>query len=250
MLLELFDPASLAATNTGRAILSWYSRFDIFAGMMAGNKTTLNIEWFRASAQWFVEAREADLSSFSYQIQRLHASNRVLGVEMAHLNAKLPKGEISFPDYVRENEMLCRRIATCRNQLEQLLGIEKYQVLAFDGSEDPEADAIFGPFVPGQLMHGPLYPLNFLRIDWIGLDAMSKFQASLMLEQPLPQQELFQLATELIRLVDRIDRWPGSPPGALISIQANLGLACIFMPKDGPYTTWCRRKIAKIECLG
>jgi hypothetical protein len=250
MLRELYDPKSITTTATGRAIFSWYARFDLCAGLMAGSKTTLDIEWFRTVAEWWCSMREADPSNLDYQIESLSATHRVLGWELASLNAKLPKGEIGSHEYMRECELICERIDTGRRQVAHLWATEELQVRSLDARSDADRDDLMGEFMPGQILQGKAFALNYVDVYWMSMQVMAKQQLSMVLQQPPPQEELFDLTMQQMRIIDGIDWWQGSPHGALIPVQTCVAFGGLFLPPDERYTMWFRRMLAKIECLG
>ena len=95
MLLELYDVASIMNIEVRRKILAWYSRFDLFAGLMSGYETVLGKEWFRTNESYYQLQSRENPSSVNYKIEAAIASYRVLAMDMALLFAKLPRGEIT-----------------------------------------------------------------------------------------------------------------------------------------------------------
>ncbi len=91
--------------------------------------------------------------------------------------------------------------------------------------------------------------VNLLQLDWTAMGIMHEGQTALILQQQ-PPLKLQQLASEFCRLLDAIENWPHSPPGAVVAAQAALGLAAPYLPKVEKYTMWCRQRLARFEELG
>ncbi|KAL9033734.1 MAG: hypothetical protein Q9214_007370, partial [Letrouitia sp. 1 TL-2023] len=62
--------------------------------------------------------------------------------------------------------------------------------------------------------------------------------------------DLRSLASDMCRIFEAIELWPGSYPGSLVAAQATLGIATLFLPKDEKHIMWCRQKLAAIESRG
>lgn len=248
MVLELYSPETIIQTDTRRKILGWYTRFDLFAGLMSGYETVLSREWMAAIEHYYLTMSQQDPSNLEYIMERNIASHRLLAIDMALLFAKLPRGEISIQEFVHQNELLGEQIRVMKGQLEPMLNTE-HVVLSFDGAPERDPNDIVDPYVPGLLYKGPLWTMNFIQIDWYAIDAMHKYQTALMMQQQ-PPAELQQLALEQCRLLEAVDFWPNSPPGATLLAQASMGLICLFLPRDEKHIMWCRRKMAKVENMG
>ena len=250
MLLELFDPTTVVQDDCSRMCYVWYARFDVFVGMMAGNEPTLGPEWFRYNAQWYMQAAQEHPNDLRIQVESYFATHRLIAVEMALLNSKLPKGEILIEDYLREMAGLRERVLAARKTIDSLRQHKEYQVQTLDNPQPRSPDSIVEPYIPGRLMKGVLFPVNLMLIDWCAMNSMLSYQSAMVLQQPPPSGDLIRSAMEQIRTVDDIDNWSGSGAAAIVPLQASVGLVSLFLPREERYTMWCRRKLAKIECHG
>jgi len=248
MLLELYTPETIIQTEMSRKILGWYTRFDLFAGLMSGYETVLSREWMAASEHYYLTMSQQEPTNLDHIMERNISAHRLLAIDMALLFAKLPRGEISMPEFLRQNELLSEQILVLKARLEPLLSPE-HVVLSFDGAPERDPNDIVDPYVPGLLYKGALWTMNFMHIDWCAIDAMHKYQTAMMLQQP-PPAELQQLALEQCRLLEAIEFWPNSPPGATLLAQSSMGLICVLLPRDEKHIMWCRRKLAKVENMG
>ncbi|KAL9005401.1 MAG: hypothetical protein Q9188_001843 [Gyalolechia gomerana] len=249
MLTELHTAESIMESEVRRKILAWYSRFDLFLGVMSGYKMVLGREWFAANEQYYVAQARQRPGDIHFQLEAAVASHRVLAMDMALLFAKLPSGAITFPDFSKENMLLAQRIRDWKQSLEPLLSDDRYLVTSFENASQRDKDDIVDPYRPGGLFQGPLWRMNFLMMDWLGTNILHTYQTALIMKQPVPAG-LVDSALEVCRLFETVEYWPGSAPGSMLSAQAGLGIAALFVPKDERHTMWIRRKLAVIESQG
>ncbi|KAL8807789.1 MAG: hypothetical protein Q9182_000438 [Xanthomendoza sp. 2 TL-2023] len=249
MLTELYSIDSIMDNELRRKILSWYTRFDLFAGFMSGYETILGREWAAVNENYLAEQAIQHPESIDCRIEAAVASHRVIALDMVMLFSKLPRGAITLEEFKLENEKIAMRIQDWKISLEPLLSDDRYLVESFAGAREREEDDIVDPYRPGGLYQGPLWTLNFLRMDYLGMDITHTYQTALMLQQS-PPPGLVDMALEMCRLFEAIQYWRRSPPGAILSAQAGLGIAVIFLPKTDRHISWCRRKLAAVESQG
>lgn len=249
MLTELYSVKSIMDNELQRKALAWYMRFDLFAGFMSGYETVLGREWFAANERYTNEQVNQHPESIHCRLEAAIAKHRVLALDMVLLFAKLPRGAISIQDFQKENDILAARISGLDKGLEPLMTDDRYFVESFKGAPERDTDDIVDPYRPGGLMHGPLWTMNFLKMDWLGTRILHTYQTALIMQRQ-PPPNLPDMAFDICRLFEAIEYWPGSAPGSILSAQAGLGIAVIFLPQDKRHTMWCRRKLAKIESQG
>lgn len=250
MLLELYSPDSIMESEVQRKILSWYSRFDVFAGLMSGNETMLAREWFCANEDYYRHQSRECPNNINYEIETAIASHRLIAMDMAVLFAKLPRGAISLESFIIENKELALRISTWKQHLDILLTYARSAFETVEVEKKSVTTDVIDPYMPGGIDDKEgLWTLNFLLMDGYAMDVMHRYQSALMLQQP-PPSELEKLALKLCGMFEAIESWPTGPSGVVLSAQAALGIAILFLPKDDRHTLWSRRKLAKIEGLG
>ncbi|KAI4202992.1 MAG: hypothetical protein LQ350_002209 [Teloschistes chrysophthalmus] len=249
MLTELYTVETIMESELSRKILSWYSRFDLFAGFLSGSGVMLGREWFVANGQYHAEQLMLNPESIHCRLEVAVAEHRTIALDMAILFAKLPRGAITIEEFRKENEKLEGRINGWREGLEPLMSDDRYMVESFEGAPERPKDDIVDPYRPGGLMQGPLWTMNFLMMDWCGTKIMHTYQTALIMQEQ-PHAGLSDLALDMCRLFEAVEYWPGSAPGSILAAQAGLGIAVIFIPQDERHTMWCRRKLAKIESQG
>ncbi|KAI4271733.1 MAG: hypothetical protein LQ337_005788 [Flavoplaca oasis] len=249
MLTELYPMESITDSELGRRILEWYSRFDLFCGFMSGSEPLLGREWLAANMLYYTEQAAQHPESTELKLEAAGASHRMVAIDMALLFGKLPRGAITLEQFRRENEALALRIHNMKEEMEPLLSDDRHTVKSFKGAPERDEDDIVDPYRPGGLRQGPLWGVNFLMMDWLGTSILHTYQTALILEQE-PPPELRKLALEQCRLFEAIQYWPGSVPGSVLSAQAGLGIAVVFLPIDERHIMWSRKKLAAVESQG
>ncbi len=249
LLTELYTPQTVMGDDMTRVILGWYMRFDVFAGLMGGFETVLSREWFSYAGDFYRQQVANEPTNLDWKIENAIAQHRLVATDMSLLFAKMGKGEISHAQFVKENEDIGRRIEQWKSKMDPALQDTRYLVTDFTGSRPLDPDDIVNPYIPGTLYGGPLFVMNIAIIDWYSIDLMHQYQTALA-TRTRPSQELGMKAYATCQLFEAIEFYPGSPPGALLSIQASLGIAILFLPRDMQHSMWARRKLATIEANG
>lgn len=249
MLIELYDPESVAQDVLGRQILSWCSRFDVFAGIMSGSETMLGREWFLTCEAYHRQQSQQNLQNMDCKIEGAILSHRLITIDMVSLFAKITKQLITVDDFNVENERLAERIIIWKQYLD-MLRIEASSLSeTSEVRRDEDSENSIEPYMPGGFHPPGLSTLNFMFMDWYALDLVHRYRSALLIQQQQPP-ELGAIAIKICRMLEAVNCWPEAPPGALLSAQALLGLATMFLPKDDRYIMWCRLKLAKIEGMG
>lgn len=248
MLLQTYTVENVMDTERSRQIFTWYGRFDVMAGLMAGNEMVLPREWYAQYERWYEEHIDPDDVDLDGNLFYFGAANRLIGLDLATLFSKFPRGQISREEFVAENEKLSHRIHVLRQRI-QALNDDYYTVTDFPLQQPLGPNDIVNPYVPGGLFRDALFPLNYSWAGWYSTNILQRYQTSLMLQQELPAG-LDVIALEPCRIFETIERWPHSPEGSILGAISTLGLSAMFLPKDQRHTMWLRRKLATIEQNG
>jgi hypothetical protein len=248
MILATYTIENVMETERSRQIFAWYARFDLLAGLMAGNQMALPREWYAQCARWYGEHIDPEDVDPEGDMYYFFATNRLIGLDLAALLSKFRRGQISREDFVVESEKLSQRMDELRQRI-QALNDDYYTVTQFPAKQPLEPNDIVDPYVPGGLFRDALFPLNYLWTGWYGAEIMRQYQTSLMLQKELPAV-LERHALELCRIFETIERWPQSPEGGTLGAITSLGMSALFLPKDQRHTMWLRRKLAAVEQNG
>lgn len=248
LLLELYTPQTILQTETGRQIFAWYSRFDVIAGLMAGNQTVLGREWYLEFQAYYEDQTDPEYFDIENSLAAASAATRLIGMDMAALFSALPRGSITIPEFTVQSEKLSQRILHLRERLEAL-NDGYYTVHEFPDQLPLGPEDIVDPYKPGGLFRDAFWPLNYLWIDWYGVYQMHTMQTMAILGQPFPA-EMELLSLDQCRIFEAIERWPASPKGSILGAHESLAIAGVFLKKDDKHTMWCRRKMATVEQKG
>lgn len=249
ILTELYTPQTVMESQTTQLILSWYMRFDVFAGLLGGFSTVLSREWFAYGQAYFERQVVRDPGCLQWRIEASLWNYRLLATDMSLLFSKMGKGEMSREQFAVENAILSTRIKEWKSKMDPALEDSRYLVQSFGATPPLRSDNIVDPYMPGVLYSGPLWVMNLAKLDWYSIDIMHTYQTSLVMgTQPSP--DISRKAYASCQIFEAIELWPESPPGTILCLQASIGIAFLFLPRDDRHAMWARRKLAAIESNG
>ncbi|KAI1300879.1 hypothetical protein F5Y03DRAFT_220954 [Xylaria venustula] len=232
------------------AILTWYIRFDVFVAMMGGFATALPREWFVSAVEWSKEKAEENPGELPWRVEIQATTLRLISMDMSLLYAKSARGEVSVDAFVEEYDHISVRLSEWKDRLDPAVIDPNYLVTDFH-YQQPLTDAdIVNPYKPGSLYRFPLFSMTILLMEWHSIIIMHKSRQEGYALQQEPSDELRQLALSACEMYETLHRWPNTPTGALIAVQACLAIACLFIPRDQKYYMWMRRRYASLEASG
>ena len=103
IITDLFTPQTIMQSETHRKIISWYIRFDLFAGMMSGGKTVLGREWFSACTEFYKRQVRDKPNDFGAIFEDMFATSRLIATDIALLLAARNTGEKSEEEFTYPN---------------------------------------------------------------------------------------------------------------------------------------------------
>ncbi|KXL43359.1 hypothetical protein M433DRAFT_75059 [Acidomyces richmondensis BFW] len=249
ILTDLFNPETIMQDETRRKIISWYIRFDLFAGMMGGGKTNLGRDWFAAVADFYARQARDRPNDLGARFEDYFASSRLLATDVALLMASKTTNTIADAQFIIETNDLLRQFGELGRRLETAHTDPSCFVKSFPRAPPKRADDITDYRDPNFLYGGELFTMNFVLIDFWAIELMFKNSLAIMQQMPL-HAELQSIAMKKCKMFEAIEYYDKGPAGAILGCQASLGIASLFLPKDEKHTLWCRRKYALIEQKG
>ncbi len=209
MLTDIYTPTSAMQTATGRMVLHWYSRFDVFVGMMGGFRTALARDWFTAPLAYYRAQAAHDLANATqHRIEVCSAELRLISLEMSLLFARAKDdggngdddddvlgqggGILSrFPSFapdeafVREHARILGMLLAWKHGLDAVVedskdGAEQHPLLVTDFSYARSLGDgdIVNPYQPGVLYYEPLFGVTLLTSEWHSIVIMHEMQAA------------------------------------------------------------------------
>jgi hypothetical protein len=224
-------------------------RFDVFAGLMGGFEAVLSREWFYHCNDFFRQQALREPSNLDWKIEQAISRLRLIAMDMSTVFARIGKGEITFDQFVSENEDVGRRIETWMTEMDPALQDERFLVREFDNARPLDHNNIVDPYIPGKIYGGPLWAMNVSIVDWHSVGLMHQYKTALTMKFQ-PGAELGIKAYESCQLFESVEFFLGSPPGTILALQASLGISALFLPRDEKHAMWARRKLASIESQG
>ncbi|KAK1465888.1 hypothetical protein CMEL01_11880 [Colletotrichum melonis] len=250
MLTHLFTPETATQTPLGRMIVSWYGRFDIFIAMMGGFPTMLAPEWFITFVEYCDQQAVSDeADSLHWKLEAESGRLRVISREMSTLFARGSRGQITPEDFATEHERLQNSLQGWKDGWDHALTDPAYYVTDFSHAGPLGEDDIVDPFITGVLYDFPIFSTTLLTSEFNSTMMMHKCQSSTTQRDHL-YGELRGHAYAICQIFEAVERWPSSPRGSLILIQACIALSALFLPQDAKHHNWIRKKFALLETMG
>ncbi|KFX91784.1 hypothetical protein V490_05725 [Pseudogymnoascus sp. VKM F-3557] len=250
ILTSLFTPQTAMSTHLNRVLLGWYSRFDIFAGLIGGFKTVLSRDWFTIKHDFYTQQCQIDPGNVLWKLDEAASQVNIIAMDMSVLFAKISKGEISIEQFNAENEIVAEKIRQFIPSLDPMLCDPRYRVTDFTGARPVDPEDIVNPYEPGLILDGVLWPMNIIKLDIYALDLMRLVQTAQILQVQTKEEEVLIPGFQICQMFEAVEYWPGSPKGAILSCLASLGIAAIVLPRDQRHMQWLRRKFTVVESNG
>lgn len=251
ILTELYTPQTIMQSETHRKIISWYVRFDLFAGLMSGSQTVLGREWFAAQYDYYTRQAKNKPNDRGSKFEEHFATSRLLATDVALLFAGKVTGSVSDQDFGEGIAKLTTGFADFRNALDTVYHSESATfVQSFPKPIPPFPKESWNALEDPRFLYADgMFTMNFVMIDFWAIHLMFQYQCAVAQRQA-PPPELYELACKVCKMIDALESSDQSPPGALLGAQASLGIASLFLPKDEMHKDWCRRKFALVEQKG
>ncbi|KAK3339284.1 hypothetical protein B0H65DRAFT_295929 [Neurospora tetraspora] len=249
VLTELYTPQTVMQTSVGRMILTWYTRFDVFTGIMGSSKTMLPREWFTAYVDYYETRAAENPTELSYKTEVCSGRLRMISMEMSILFGRGARQELTEEEYTAEHCRLYNALHEWKNSWDPALVNPEFLVTDLPMNGATEADRIFQPFTPGLLFRPPLFSSTILTCEWNSIALMHGSQGA---SDPSNEtlEKLRGHAYEICQICEAVETWPFSPAGSLIIMQPCLGIAALFVPQEEAYQLWIRKKFALLERMG
>lgn len=248
MILQLYAPEDMYDPFRRCAVM-WYSRYDVMAGLMAGNATVLSREWYTTIEDRYREDSANYPDDMSKKVGAWCARNRTTAMDMASFLAKVVHGLISPEDFAAQKEILAHAMQGLGRQLDSLKD-SRYLVTSFPHRQPLGPEDIVDPYVPGLIYTEPLWEVNMCTVDYYGGMLMYKHQFALMTQSQDMFMELKDLAYAPCQILETMWRMPSCPKDSSLFALTVMGFIPLFLPADEAHQMWTRRRLAKIEQLG
>lgn len=249
VLTQLFTAQTAMQTPAGRVALMWYSRFDVFLGIVGSAEPSLPRAWFSAPVEYYETRAAAEPHNVSLKIEACAARLRLTSMEMSLLYSKGANQNILEDEYMAEHRRLSAVIDGWRDSWDPALTGAAFLVADFPASQSPDPDEAASPFVPGVLFRPPLFAASILAAEYHAIALMHGSQSARALTDDA-RVALAERAHAICQTVEAVERWPHSPAGSLVVLHSCLAIAALYVRRDPPHRMWIRRKFALLETMG
>lgn len=243
VILTLYTPQTLAATPEGRLVYAWFSRLDLYAAMMAGRVTTLSIDWSEANRKAL--QMEADSNPHCLELQAEFAYGKLRDLAFAVADLTAQKAKDAYDPHLLEEEG--RKLQGEFQHWYETLNpsLANSMTTVREQSLDPEK---YCPFLPADIYVGGAWSMNMLMCDYYGLTLMLAQQ--MMASHEGMEHILSDYGIKICQIVGGMDVYQQNPSGWLLTVEASLALASIWVPPNSEYRAWIRKQLASIEATG
>lgn len=251
IITELFTPQTIMQSETHRKIISWYIRFDLFAGFLSGYETVLDREWHVACMDFYLRQardRPKDLGSL---FEEKFAKSRVMALDVALLFARKAKGTLSDEDFASGLTQLETDLTELQTELETSFEDSRTYVIDFPKAPAQESEENLMNFTdPEFLWADELFTWNFILIDFWAIHLIFKTQVAQINPSMQVGIELSQLSFKICKMFEALQYCDQDTTAMILGAQASLGMAAACLPKEDRYTMWCRKKYSTVESCG
>ncbi|KAA8636639.1 hypothetical protein SMACR_00876 [Sordaria macrospora] len=249
VLTELYTPQTIMQNPVGRMILTWYTRFDVFTGIMGSSETMLPQEWFTAYVDYYETRAAENPTELSYKIEGCSGRLRMISMEMSLLFGRGARQKVTEEEYTAEHCRLYNALHEWKSSWDPALENPEFLVtdLPMDGTTG--TDRVFQPLTPGLLFRPPFFASTILTCEWNSIALMHGSQGA---TEPSSEtmEKLRKHAYVVCEIIEAVETWPLSPAGSLIIMQPCLGIAALFIHQEEAYRFWIRKKFALLERMG
>ncbi|PHH52983.1 Adhesion and hyphal regulator 1 [Ceratocystis fimbriata CBS 114723] len=250
-ILLLYNSGNFMETPVGRILLAWYSRFDCCVGIMGRFETALPNDWFINFAEVMATRTAASLPDTQLFIEEGASNLRLCSHEIAQLNYNATNNRITMEGYGAEHARILSMITSSFNTLVSRFDDPEYLIdfsqISYDVSPYQIVDLTDPKF---KLYKGPFFASNVLRAEFHSIFMMLNFQQAMLDKKGSAYLDCQRHAYAICAIFEGIYRYPDAPKGALLPVQACLGLAALFFPQDSRHRSWLREMFALVETIG
>jgi hypothetical protein len=249
LITTLYTPEKMLMHECLRKVLQWYSRFDVFVGILSGTATQLGREWFVSQFDFYQQQYKAHPGVLAWIYEERYAWARLTGYDLRTFMRRNAQGELSEEEFQEQLNVYDNIVENLYNDLDPLIMDPSKRVANICEGRTKDVDDIVDPYEPNILYNSELYDTNFVIHDMIGFEllyknqvgvATGKFDIDTIRKICLKQCQLYEAAT----------LWSESPPGVRFGMQAGLALCILFLRANEQEVWWARKQFAKIEMKG
>ncbi|CAD0113861.1 unnamed protein product, partial [Aureobasidium uvarum] len=248
ILTELFTPQTIMQSETHRKIISWYIRFDLFAGFMHGYGMVLSRDWHVACMEFYVRQARDKPRDLGSVFEEKFARSRLLATDISLLFARA-KTEGPSQELIMDMGELTAQLDSYAHELEAAFKDTRTYVKEFPNAPKGEWDDVVGSTDPEFLWAGDLFTWNFILIDFWAIHLLFKSQVA-QFDPTVGGEEVVATAFKACKMFEALQYCGEDSTAMVLGAQASLGMAAACMPKDQRHTMWCRNKYAQIEQCG
>lgn len=245
-----FTPNTMMRTAFHRNILSWYIRFDIFAGLMSGSETKLGRSWHVVIERFCAERVREDPLDTAAAVEKAVTRSRLFAVDVGTVFSRKAKGLISLTEFSTEIENLKRELQQYKDELASFFTLAPPFVQDFPNAPRKleHDDLIMGATDPCFLLAGDRFVWNTIRLDQWGMELVF-LGHMVQIDPSLDKMELVKLALRICKMFEALE-YASTGRAIVLATHVSLAVAATVISAVPEYEMWFRRKFALIESCG
>ena len=217
ILTDLFTPQSIMQDETRRKIVSWYIRFDLFAGMMSGGETRLGREWFASCADFYKRQTLDRPNDLGVRFEGFFATSRLMAMDVALMFAAKTRNAITDEQFAHDTSDLMGQFERFNHAIQTAFTGSSCFANTYPKAPPPSDDDITDFRDPEFLYAGDLFTMNYILIDFWAIELMFKYQLALARREQL-SPELADIAFKKCKMFEAVEYYDQGPPLSLIHI--------------------------------
>lgn len=229
--------------------------------MMAGGATVLGREWMTECAGFYARKARDSPNETVAKVDEYFSAIRLLATDVALLFASKATRSISDDAFHVSADELLSQVDALGSLIESTFNDPSFFVKKWRRKPREETD-ITDYTDPLFTYSGEYSPMNHVLTDLWAVSLIFRYQVSMARSSQQgppgqggggahdPPPELRRLAFKMCKIFEAIEHGDDGDAGAVLGCQASLGIASIFLPRDGRHVGWCRRKFALVERSG
>ena len=242
MIKGLYTPETMVQTVKGRKDLFWYQRFEILSNYTMGNYGAgIGIEWFHALHRCYQDLCREKPLVLEYKVESLFSESRIHALEFARLFTSVGTGQISHEMFALRSEEFGRTLFQWGEKLQPFLADRENMAAPLENEShvDPH-----GPRACVPLFIGDFWPINYLYLDVLTVEAMFRSQTARLSGC---DAALEPLVRQCCQMIEAIERFPSKLRGAMLPTASILGVLATLTPRNETYLQWLCEKFFHIE---
>jgi len=249
---SLYTPKLIASNPIERCALKWYTYFDTFVGMLAGEHPLMSREWLEALSDAYRFEHERDPENITTTYEHCITITRLISWDTFKFFTEASAGNLSNTEMDETASNIISRYDDWEMTFPMRLANPEHIVSDFPGHpydpNDPD-----DPLKPCPIFQGPNFPTNIFRLAILSARSLFESRVATIKGLQRPEKANKKLVTEIFGIVNALRFWKGCPKGAFLALRPIFSFANFIAPlgwMSERQINWARETFAAYEEAG